>query len=180
MKRWIATAAVIIALLAVMLLPWAMMHFSGQTVVLLDCLPQDEWLEFDGGCGNPTNPGFGMNLDDFRERCNVPDQVLYTTAENVRAALEGISVRTGQAAAPKGDFFHYNFLLPPETDCDLVIYKNGCIKLMTDSMVINENHEVVRGSSSTLFFHDNGAAYKALDARFLNLHEERALMGIPE
>lgn len=180
MKKWIATAAVIIALLGVMLLPWAMMHCSGEEVLLLDSLPQGEWLDFEGGCGNPTNPGSGLNLDDFRERANVPDEIPDTTAETVRAALEGLTVRTGRAAATSGDFFHYAFLLSPETNCRLTIYENGCIQLSMDSRVINENHEVVRGSGSTLFFHDNGAAYDALDDRFLNLRELRTLMDIAD
>lgn len=179
-KSVLICIAIIAAILAVLALSWGMMFFSGEEVLLLDCLPQDEWLEFEGGCGNPTNPGNGMNLDDFREKYNVPDEVPYTTIENVCAALEGLTVRTGRAAAPKGDFFQYSFLLAPETDCDLKIYQNGCIMLHMNSTVIGEDHYVIRGSISTLYFHDNGAAYDALDARFLNLHEERALLGIPD
>lgn len=165
-KKALVCIGIVAAILAVLAFLWSMVYYSGKEVLLLDCLPQEEWLDFEGGCGNPTNAGFGMNLDDFREKANVPDEVPYTTIENVCAALEGLTVRTGRAAAPRGDFFQYSFLLAPETDCDLIIYENGCIVLDLDSRIVGEDHYVIRGSKSTLYFHDSGAAYDALDARF--------------
>lgn len=177
-KTLLICLSAVAAILAALAFFWGMMYDSGEEVLLLDYLPQGEWLEFYGHCVSPSYPGFDRVLYEYRQEVDIPDELLGTAPEPVRAALEGITVRTGRAAAPRGGCFQYRFLLPPETDCELTIYKNGCIELWINSMVI-ENHEVLRGSSSTLYFHDDGEAYDALDARFLNVKEQRALMGLP-
>lgn len=167
MKKWIVTGCIVLALLAVIVLPWAMMKSSGEKVALADCLPQGPWLEFVGGCGNPTNPGQAVSLDNWREKLQIPDEIQLTTEESVRAALAGVTVRTGRAGDMEGDFFQYDFQVEDQGKYSLYIYENGCIRLRL---------YVPDGPDRDQFFHDRGEAYRALDACFANLHEARAFI----
>lgn len=178
MKKWIATAAVILALMALMALPFFAAHLSCQTVPLLSSLPQGQWLEFEGGCGNPTNEGRGLNLDDRREELGIPDEIQLTTAENVRSALDGLAIHTGPSQnrhsgrhvhyAPAGeksvDYFQYDFQTESGEAWRLLVFEDGCIDIHVGEAPYPQ------------YYHDKGEAYKALDACFASIHEDRAFL----
>lgn len=177
-KRYIFL--IVVGLLLFALIPsWLLAEGSGEEVALLDCLPQEQWLEFEGGCGNPTNSGAGgLNLDDRRAELGIPDDIQLTTPENVRAALDGLTVRTDRTQesyavnhvhmAPAGeksvDFFQYDFQTKSGESWRLQIFEDGCIDAWIDV------------DPDPQHYHDKGQAYKALDACFASIHENRAFL----
>lgn len=165
-KNWIIAAAVVGAVAVVLALMLGLAYFSGEESLLLSCLPRGEWLEFEGGCGNPTNPGKGLNLDDYREKCSVPENVLDTTPENIRSVLEGVTVRGGKFLQTKGDYFQYDFLTEAGEACRIRIYKNGSIVIW------------IGDSFNSRYLHDGGQTYRTLDKHFASIHELREWMTI--
>lgn len=176
MKKWWTALCIILVIGAFFGVKWAEETYAGEQVVLLDVLPQGEWRDFDGGHGNPTNRGHGMNVDEWRgEDCpwEIPEEIAYTTVENVRKVLEGKQVRRGIFKKyMKEDFFQYDFTDEADNEISLFIYVNGCIIVRVTAPGEPVYQEVE--------FRDKGACYAALKEAFGDLHDYRQWMGIPD
>lgn len=173
MKKWIIILCVFLVLC---LAGWAFLNFWGEQVSLLEVLPQGEWRDFDGGCGNPSNPGSGLNVDALRgEDCpyEIPEDILCTTAENVARLLEGKQARHGIFKGyEKADYFRYDFVDEAGNAVILSIYENGCIVIKTKAPGEQVYQEIE--------LRDKGQCYQALKEAFGDIHDYREWMGISD